>query len=85
MPNDAELRPHDDQLGMSEPTSRRDFVNGMLVAGAGIVANGRVPLGASPADEWNGYGGVGDYRLSNGNTYDVMTAAHAMRDGLTAV
>ena len=30
---------------------------------------------------WTGYGGVGDYARSNGNTYDVMNAAHAMRDG----
>jgi len=31
-------------------------------------------------DDWTGYGGVGDYRLSNGNTKDVMDAAHAIRD-----
>jgi len=67
---------------MNEPISRRDFVNGALVAGAGMLLSGRASaMGTSPADAWNGYGGVGDYRASNGNTYDVMTAAHAMRDG----
>jgi spermidine dehydrogenase len=30
---------------------------------------------------WDGYGGVGDYARSNGNTADVMRTAHAMRDG----
>lgn len=30
--------------------------------------------------DWTGYGGVGDYALSNGNTYEVMTAGHAIRD-----
>jgi len=73
--------PDDDRLGMNEPISRRDFVNGALLAGAGLLLSGNAPFEASPADEWNGYGGVGDYRLSNGNTYDVMSAAHAMRDG----
>src|SRR6478672_545275 len=74
--------PNDDRLGMNEPISRRDFVNGALVAGAGMLLNGRTPaMAITPADAWNGYGGVGDYRASNGNTYDVMTAAHAMRDG----
>ena len=74
--------PNDDRLGMHESISRRDFVNGALVAGAGMLLNGRASaMGTSPADAWNGYGGVGDYRASNGNTYDVMTAAHAMRDG----
>lgn len=74
--------PNDDRLGMNEPISRRDFVNGALVAGAGMLLNGRASAtGTSPADAWNGYGGVGDYHASNGNTYGVMTAAHAMPDG----
>jgi len=83
MPDDsARVTPNDERLGMTEPISRRDFVNGALVAGAGLLLNGRaVAMTTTPADAWNGYGGVGDYRASNGNTYDVMTAAHAMRDG----
>ncbi len=32
------------------------------------------------ADEWSGYGGVGDYAKSNGNTFEVLTAGHKMRD-----
>jgi spermidine dehydrogenase len=71
----------DDRLGMSEPISRRDFVNGALLTGAGVLLSGHVPTQISPADAFNGYGGVGDYRGSNGNTYDVMIAAHAIRDG----
>ena len=67
---------------MNEPISRRDFVNGTLAAGAGLLLGGRLPGVAAPGDEWNGYSGVGDYRGANGNTWDVMNAAHAMRDGV---
>lgn len=69
-----------DLLGMNEPISRRDFLNGALLAGAGLLLNGRSPA-ISPADAFNGYGGIGDYRHSNGNTWDVVNAGHAMRDG----
>ncbi|MFL5481738.1 MAG: NAD(P)-binding protein [Gemmatimonadaceae bacterium] len=66
---------------MNEPISRRDFLNGALLAGAGLYLNGRAPV-ISPADAFNGYGGVGDYRHSNGNTWEVLSAGHAMRDGV---
>ena len=75
-------RADDDRLGLNEPISRRDFVNGTLVGAAGLLASRR--LGALPlpaGDDWTGYGGVGDYAHSNGNTYDVMTGGHALRDG----
>ena len=75
-------RPGGERLGMNEPISRRDFVNGTLAAGAGMWLGGRMPeLSFADADDWTGYGGVGDYARSNGNTYDVMSVAHAMRDG----
>jgi spermidine dehydrogenase len=71
-----------DRLGMNEPISRRDFINGTLVAGAGLLLDGRAAFGSvAPGDTFTGYGGVGDYSHSNGNTFDVMSAAHAMRDG----
>jgi len=68
------------RLGMNEPISRRDFLNGALLAGAGLVLPGTAPT-ISPADAFNGYGGVGDYRHSNGNTWEVLSAGHALRDG----
>ena len=72
-----------DSLGMHEPISRRDFLNGTLLASAGLVLGRhlQVPLAISPADAWDGYGGVGDYARAHGNMYDVMTTAHRMRDG----
>ena len=79
IPPDSHLG--DDRLGMNEPITRRDFLNGTLLAGAGLLLHNRAAGAISPADEFNGYGGVGDYARSNGNTYEVMSAAHAMRDG----
>ena len=74
----------DDRLGMNEPITRRDFVNAALVAGGGLWLHGQMPAlptgGGATADTWTGYGGVGDYARSNGNTFDVMNAAHAIRD-----
>lgn len=73
-----------ERLGMHEPISRRDFINGTLAAGAGVWMGVRapaLPFGPDAADAWTGFGGIGDYARSNGNTYDVMSVAHAMRDG----
>ena len=71
----------DERLGLNEPITRRDFVHGTLAAGAGAMLGGRASFALPAEDEWTGYGGIGDYRTSNGNTYEVMTAGHAMRDG----
>ena len=73
--------PHDDRLGMNEPITRRDFVNATLVAGAGMLLHGKTPGAMLAEDDWTGYGGIGEYAHSNGNTWDVMSAAHsAIRD-----
>ncbi|HEY7193517.1 MAG TPA: FAD/NAD(P)-binding protein [Gemmatimonadales bacterium] len=72
-----------DSLGMNAPITRRDFLNGTLLAGAGLVLGRPMqnPATVAPADAWDGYGGVGDYALAHGNMYDVMMTAHRMRDG----
>ena len=64
---------------MNEPISRRDFLNGVLLTGAGLVLHDKVPT-IFPQDAFNGYGGIGDYAHSNGNTWEVLSAGHAMRD-----
>ena len=71
----------DERLGMNEPITRRDFLNGALVAGAGLLIGPKLPWTLPPGDDWDGYGGVGEYSRANGNTWDVMNVAHAMRDG----
>jgi len=81
-------RSQNDPLGLTSPITRRDFVNGVLAGcGAALVAGcDRAPVEAvsslAPSGSpWTGYGGVGDYAWSNGNTAAVIEAAHRIRDG----
>jgi spermidine dehydrogenase len=82
----------DKALGMERDVTRRDFLNATLLAsGAALLASAspaellRAQAAAdasanSTADEWTGYGGVGDYAHSNGNTLPVVEAGHQIRD-----
>ncbi|MDP9013018.1 MAG: NAD(P)-binding protein, partial [Pseudomonadota bacterium] len=79
-------------LGMSCPISRRDFVNGVLAGSGAALLSAQSPAAAAGSDPtakyapsgspWTGYGGIGDYRWSNGNTEAVRDAAHGIRDHL---
>jgi spermidine dehydrogenase len=76
-----------DQLGMTAPITRRDFVNGTLVgtgaallAGCGSASKAAAAPFAPSGSPWTGYGGVGDYAWANGNTEAVIEAAHGIRD-----
>ena len=81
---------HDDLLGLNSQITRRDFVGGALLgSGAGLLAMKSpglmraaraqtldLPLtGLGP--DWTGPGGLGDYRQANGNTHEVINAAHS--------
>lgn len=64
--------------------TRRDFVNGAL-AGSGAMLSTKTSLAETTAqtskkNAWDGYGGVGDYARSHGNTPEVVGAAHKIRD-----
>ena len=50
--------------------------------GAGAASTAGAPRPVS--DDWSGYGAVGDYASSSGNTREVMEAAHRLRDGVYA-
>src|SRR3546814_7084527 len=76
-----------DPLGMTSAITRRDFINGVAAgSGAALLSacrggdGARDPLSPS-GSPWTGFGGVGDYRWSNGNTQAVMEVAHRFRDG----
>jgi spermidine dehydrogenase len=76
----------DKTLGLNQPICRRDFLNSTLLAAGGVLLGPLTPqqLLATPesAREWTGYGGVGDYANSNGNTLEVMGAGHQIRNGV---
>jgi spermidine dehydrogenase len=75
---------------MTHSISRRDFVNGVLVGGGASLLTSPAPAASAKASPdytpsgsaWTGYGGIGDYRWSNGNTEAVRNAAHGVRDHL---
>ncbi|HEV2399864.1 MAG TPA: NAD(P)-binding protein [Candidatus Sulfotelmatobacter sp.] len=77
-------------LGLEQDITRRDFLNSSLLASGGALLASMSPAQMlaqkagqkdSSADDWTGYGGVGDYANSNGNTTAVFEAGHRIRDG----
>ena len=67
---------------MNAPITRRDFLGSTLLASGAILLRSTTPadiLGAK--DEFTGYGGIGEYSTSNGNTLDILRAGHSIRDG----
>ena len=81
---------HDKALGLEQDVTRRDFLNSTLLASGGALLSCMSPAqllaqkaenNNSFADDWTGYGGVGDYANSNGNTTSVFEAGHRIRDG----
>jgi len=71
-----------DPLGMGASITRRDFIGSTLVASGAALLSQRTPAKDAVTDELTGYGGLGDYATSNGNTLEVVTAGHQMRDGV---
>jgi spermidine dehydrogenase len=82
----------DRALGVDGGITRRDFLGSTLLASgvgllsgfspAELLSSAKNQSGAADGDDWTGYGGVGEYSHSNGNTYAVMQAGHQMRDGV---
>ena len=77
-------------LGMEQSITRRDFLGATLLASGGhllepltpahFLAGQGAPAPQGGAEDWNGYGGVGEYANSNGNTWEVLSAGHRLRD-----
>ncbi|HEY7391437.1 MAG TPA: NAD(P)-binding protein [Bryobacteraceae bacterium] len=73
-------------LGVNQEITRRDFLNAALVGSGALLLEPLSPADwlnqntPGPSDEWTGYGGVGDYANSNGNTQAVLEAGHRIRD-----
>lgn len=77
-------KPGERALGMNAQITRRDFLGSTLLASGAVLLEGLTPsqlLAQKQDDDWSGYGGVGEYSHSNGNTWEVLQAGHKMRDG----
>lgn len=64
--------------------TRRDFLNSTLLASGAVLLNQVTPaelLAQQSGDDFTGYGGIGDYANSNGNTEGIVKAGHGIRDG----
>lgn len=74
--------PGDVRLGMNDSVTRRDFLGSALLASGAVLLQSITPSELLAAgDEFTGYGGVGEYSTSNGNTWAVMQTGHTIRDG----
>ena len=70
--------------------TRRDFLNGTPIGMGGLLLGLGAPDSRSSTwaqaprsslgPDWYGYGGVGDYRSSHGNTPEVVANAHRLRE-----
>ena len=82
MSNSRRSRSGEDALGMNAEITRRDFLGSTLLASGALLLDGVAPAELlADGDEFSGYGGVGEYSRSNGNTLEVLLAGHKMRDG----
>jgi spermidine dehydrogenase len=73
----------DSSLGMNDAITRRDFLGSALLASGAVLLESITPAQLLAAeDEFTGYGGVGEYSTSNGNTLAVLRAGHTIRDGM---
>jgi spermidine dehydrogenase len=71
-------------LGMGRRILRRDFMNSTLLASGSMLLGSLTPRQLLAKEEWTGYGGVGEYARSNGNTYEIVHAGHQIRDNVFA-
>jgi len=94
---DPELTAEERDLGMSIDITRRDFLNAVALGTGAALLNTPAPAlrprpgmpgplrppadPGSPWHPWTGNPGIGDYATSNGNTWEVVSAAHGLRDG----
>jgi spermidine dehydrogenase len=68
------------EMPESERITRRDFLNGTLLASGAALVSAACPFQLMAEEDWNGASGVGDYAGANGNTHQVMADGHTIRD-----
>lgn len=89
MSKDSSDKSSKKELGMESKITRKDFLGSTLLGMGSALLGAAAPLtkGFSKdnytikKNSWSGYGAVGDYADSSGNTREVMESAHKIRDG----
>ncbi len=62
--------------------TRRDFLNGVLLGSGAILLEWPSPMKLlAQVGAWEGYGGVGDYALSHGNTEEIARIWDRLKQG----
>ena len=85
-------KPGDRALGMDASITRRDFLGSTLLASGAQLLEPITPAHllaiqagtasnthSGGAEDWNGYGGVGEYASSNGNESSVSRSDSSSR------
>ena len=67
-------------MAETEKITRRDFLNGTLLASGAALVSAACPFQLMAAEDWDGNSGIGDYAGANGNTHQVMSDGHVIRD-----
>jgi spermidine dehydrogenase len=77
------LESTESDLGLDVRITRRDFLDASLLGVGSALLGLPAPLRAAPVknEDWEGYGGIGDYARSHGNTWEAVSVAHDLRDG----
>jgi len=68
------------EMSIHRTITRRDFLNGTLLASGAALVSTACPFELMAAQDWNGTSGIGDYADANGNTHQVMADGHTIRD-----
>ncbi len=88
MPRKIRFDSAERDLGVDTRITRRDFLDASLLGAGSMLLRRPAPLTlsyqAAANPEWEGYGGVGDYANSHGNTWESLTVAHDLKDGKMA-
>jgi spermidine dehydrogenase len=81
---ETQHRLEDRELGLGDRVTRRDFLNASLLGAGAALLHAAPPARGqelAPAPDWYGYGGVGEFAASHGNTPEVVRVAHQVRSG----
>ena len=68
--------------GINPKITRRDFLNAMLLGSGALLLDLPAPMKLLAQEQgWEGFGGVGDYAASHGNTEEIVRILNQLQRG----